>query len=125
MKTPFRLLAVSLFVLGTQSLYAQFSGEINRWFYPGDNLFQNPLNLSSAGFGTNMLRTVIPEAAEGTTVSLWDATRNAFSVMSTFTNGGWWLDLALPPGTGAKLTLATNASWFCPFVGEFGAFLNQ
>lgn len=93
-------------------------GYYNYSFWPGDNLFQNGLRA-----GDNRLSMIIPTPPEGTTISLWDASANAFHLDSVFSHGVW-LDagssdpstLELLPGAGAKLT--TSAAFINTFVGD-------
>ncbi len=104
------LLLVALVSVQTAQASVNIVGYVNRSFYAGDNLFQNPLDT------TNFLSTLFgPGTPDGTTISLWNSGANAFTTTSEYLNGQWTLNLQLAPGTGAKLT--TSTAFVNTFVG--------
>jgi hypothetical protein len=78
-------------------------GHVNIPFYSGNTLFGNPLLSASS-----LLSVLLPQAPEGTTVSIWDHVADAYTTTSEFHGGAWSADFALIPGQGAKL-LATQS----------------
>jgi hypothetical protein len=92
-------------------------GYVNVQFQPGDNLFHNPLQHAD-----NQLSSVFSPSTtpQGTTISLWNASANAWAATSTYDPGlyasGWSVDLTLGPGTGARLS--APAAFMNTFVGE-------
>jgi hypothetical protein len=102
MKTLILYLAVAFAILTAGISQA---GYVNTVFKPGDNLFSNPLdsgqNTLDYLFSSNSILT--PNILDGATISLWNPTNSSFDTTSIFTNGYWTKNLALEPGTGAKL----------------------
>lgn len=103
------LMVSTLAVSGQTSL--NIVGYVSSIFRPGNTWFGNPLD-----YGTNLLRLVIPTAPEGTTVSLWSSTLNAYTPTATYSSGMWNGNLMLNPGTGALLT--TPSLFTNTFVGQ-------
>lgn len=110
-KSLLSYLVVVLFSATNHSI-GNIVGYVNQvWPAGTDMLIANPLD-----DGVNKLSSVMPHAPNGTTVSLWDSSANAFVETSERVSGIWTMDFEMLLGIGFLLNspmLYTNT-----YVGE-------
>lgn len=90
------LLCIIALLQFTQNESIAIGGYVNQRWVPGPILIANPLN-----DGTNTLQSVLRHAPNGTSLSLWDASANDYSITSTKVGDTWTENLELALGTGA------------------------
>ena len=116
MKTITRLLAFVFIILFTHLAQANVVGYYNYTFAAGDTLFTSQLDNSPNDLNTLFTGSTpgyIP--ANGTTISLWNPTTDAFNTASTYSSGAWSVDLTLQAGIGYLLD--TPGTFTNTFVG--------
>ncbi len=113
-----QLLAIaSVLISARVESKGQITGFANIPFSEGDNLFQDPLTLTTG----NDLNTVFnpTNTPQGTRISLWDPTTLSYNTTSELVGDHWSVDFTLNPGTGARLTA------FTPFTNTFVGYVTD
>jgi hypothetical protein len=113
MKITQRLFIISIIIAAFALVHPLRAavGYVNKPMNAGVNLFVTPLfsqpNDLISQFGN--------QAPEGTTISLWNPTANAFDLTSIYIGGVWTVDFTLQPGIGARLI--TPSAFVNTFLG--------
>lgn len=106
MKRLLQWLAVALSICVALPTFADILGYVLRVFPPGENLFSPPVLAAHPPQNNSLSNLFTGQVPDSTIVSLWNPTTLSFDVSSTNRSGLWSTNLALPPGTGARLKTA-------------------